>query len=58
MKVDEASINDNAVSLIKSLNVWEMLDAADSDNNLRIMSLGYIQGVCELADELKQVLAE
>ena len=58
MKIDEASINHNAVRLIKSLNIWEMLDATDSDNNLRIMSLGYIQGVCELADELKQVLAE
>lgn len=58
MKIDEASINHNAVRLIKELQIWDMFDATESDNNLRIMALGYVQGVCELADELKQVLAE
>ena len=58
MKIDEASINHNAVRLIKELQIWDMFDATESDHNLRIMALGYVQGICELADELKKVLAE
>lgn len=56
MKIDEASINHNVVRLIERLNLWDMI--SETDNELRIMSIGYIQGVCELADELKKVLAE
>lgn len=58
MKIDESDINHNAVRLIKDLMPWDMCDRADSDDNLRIMSLGYIQGVCDLAEELKKVLNE
>ena len=56
MKIDEASINHNTVRLIKSLDLWNMI--GETDNELRIMAIGYIQGVCDLADELKKVLAE
>ena len=58
MKITESDINHNAVRLIKGLQIWDMFDETESDNNLRIMALGYVQGVCELADELKQVLKE
>ena len=58
MKINEASINHNAVRLIKDLNLWTMVDPTDDDNNIRIAALGYAQGVCDLADELKKVLAE
>lgn len=56
MKITEADIDHNAVRLIKELLPWEMCDETDSDGNLRIMALGYMQGVCELAEELKKVL--
>lgn len=56
MKIDEASINHNTVRLIKSLDLLNMID--EKDNEVRIMAIGYILGVCELADELKKVLAE
>lgn len=56
MKIDEASINHNATLLVKDLIVWDMCDRTDSDDNLRIMSLGYIQGVCDMAEQLKKVL--
>lgn len=58
MKITESDINHNAVRLIMGLQIWDMFDATESDNNLRLMALGYAQGVCELADELKQVLKE
>ena len=58
MKIDEASINHNAVRLIKDLNIWTMGDPTPDDDNLRIMALGYIDGICDLASELKKVLAE
>lgn len=59
MKIDEASINHNVVrriELIKNLDLWDMEN--ETGNELRIMTLGYIQGVCGLADDLKKVLAE
>ena len=56
MKIDESCINHNAVRLISELNIWDMF--GDEDNGLRIMALGYIQGVCELAEEMKKVIKE
>lgn len=58
MKIDEASINHNVVRLIKDLGVWEMSGETNTEDRLRIMTLGYIQGACDLANELKKVLAE
>lgn len=58
MKIDEATINHNVVRLCKDLLPFDMCDRTDAEDNLRIMSLGYIQGVCDLAEELKRVLAE
>ena len=58
MKITESDINHNVVRLIQGLQIWDMGDTTEADNNLRLMALGYAQGVCELADELKQVLKE
>ena len=58
MKIDEASINHNVVRLIKDLDLWDMSGETDGEDRLRIMTLGYIQGACDLANELKKVLAE
>ena len=57
MKIDELSIDHNAIRLIKDLSLWDMCERTDGDDNFRIMSLGYIQGVCDLAEELKKVLS-
>ena len=56
MKIDEASINHNVVRLIKDLDPWDMSGETDGEDRLRIMTLGYIQGACDLANELKKVL--
>ena len=54
MKIGVEDINHNAVRLIDEIEVWEMTD--DSMNDFRIMSLGYIKGVTEMAKVLKEVL--
>lgn len=53
MKIDEASINHNALRLIANMvsTTWEMTDERQKD-----LALGYIVGVTELAGELKEVL--
>jgi len=58
MKIDEASINHNVVRLVKDLDPWDMSGKTETEDHLRIMTLGYIQGACDLANELKKVLAE
>lgn len=54
MKIDEECINHNVTNLIDGLLLWDMLD--EGDERLRLMTLGYIQGMIELAGELKKVL--
>lgn len=56
MKIDEESINHNAVGLIKDVMPWDMCGEHGDDNISRAMTLGYIQGICDLAEELKKVL--
>lgn len=58
MKIDEGCMNHNAVRLIRDLSIWELCEDTEEDDNLRTMSLGYIRGVCDMADELKKVLNE
>jgi hypothetical protein len=56
MKISEESINHNAVRLINELEMWDISGTADGEDGLRIMTLGYIKGVTELAKALKEVL--
>ena len=56
MKINEEDINHNAVRLISELNVWDLAGNEDGDDGFRIMTLGYINGVTELARALKEVL--
>ena len=58
MKINEASINHNVAILVRDLNPWDMSGETEGEDRLRIMTLGYVQGVCDLADKLKRVLAE
>lgn len=54
MKIDEGSINHNAVRLIHELELWDI--TGDGMQDFQIMTLGYIKGVTELAKALKEVL--
>ena len=54
MKIDEESINHNAVRLIDELDVWDLI--GDDMHDYQVMTLGYIKGVTEMAKALKEVL--
>ena len=56
MKINEEDINHNAVRLINELDVWDLAGDEEGNDGFRIMTLGYIKGVTELADALKEVL--
>ena len=59
MKIDEASINHNAIRLISDTTeaFWDTIDD-EKTSELNIARLGYIDGVLCLASELKKVLKE
>jgi len=65
MKIDEASINQNAVRLIKDLvgTSYDMIMPNDSGNyefaeerGYMLMTLGEIQGVLDMAQAMKEAL--
>ena len=61
MKVDESSINHNAVRIIGGMveNIYAFLDEDTEQNRMYLaMTLGEIAGVIDLAKELKKVLKE
>ena len=57
MKITEDCINHNAIKLIsENNNPWGTCVPDDDGNNVRITMLGYIQGVTDMAEVLKEVL--
>lgn len=56
--LEEKDIDHYAMFLIDEISAWEMVGIADSDNHERIMTLGYIKGINELAGILKDALKE
>ena len=56
MKIGAEDINHNAVRLIDDLMIWDL--CGHEDDIIRVMALGYIAGVNDLAKQLKKVLAE
>lgn len=61
MKIDESSINHNAMRMIKEIVgiPSEYCDTIDHDaDGFRIAPLGAVYGVIMLADELKKLLKE
>ena len=58
MKIDELSIDHNALRLIKDLELWACNEDTKGDENWRLMTLGYISGIIDMAEELKKVLHE
>lgn len=58
MKVDESCINHNALRLIEEIvtNAYDVSGGEVSDDHWRLMVLGEISGIIDLARALKEVL--
>lgn len=60
MKIDEKSINHNAVRMIKDLieSRYEMIDIdkKSRERGFLLMTIGEIAGIIEMADAMKEVL--
>lgn len=60
MKIDEKSINHNAVRMIKDLleSRYELIeeDKQSQERGYMLMTLGEIAGIIEMADVMKEVL--
>ena len=55
MKIDESSVDHNAMRLIDELCLWDM--CGKEDDTIRTMAIGYIAGVTEMAKAMKEVLS-
>ena len=58
MKIDEACINHNAVRLINEIVgiPYEYGDQDESTDHLRLLTLGAVRGVLDMAEAMKKVL--
>lgn len=57
MKITEDCINHNAMKLIDESNLpWEMYEANDDADHQRLITMGYVRGVLEMADVMKGVI--
>lgn len=58
MKIDEGCINHNALRLIDDVtaNPYEWAEQNDCADHQRILTIGYVRGVIDMAKELKEVL--
>lgn len=59
MKIDEASINHNAMRIITDY-VDSMLECCEDENYISnkgyVADLTYVAGICKMADEMKKLL--
>ena len=58
MRIDEACINHNAVRLINEIVgiPYEYGDQDESTDHLRLLTLGAVRGVLDMAETMKKVL--
>ena len=58
MKIDVAAIEHCALLAISEQvnNPWEYCEREDKADGMRLVALGAVAGICELADKLKKVL--
>ena len=57
MKITEDCINHNAMQIIDENNVpWEMHEADDNADHQRLITMGYVRGVLDMAEAMKEVL--
>ena len=57
MKIEENAINHNAVRLIDDI-VTDFVDnnLVECDSNYKEITIGYIKGICDMANAMKEVL--
>jgi hypothetical protein len=57
MKIDESTINHNAVRLIDDI-VTDFVDnnLVECDSNYKEITIGYIKGICDMATAMEEVL--
>lgn len=57
MKIDENTINHNAVRLIDDI-VTDFVDnnVTECDDSCKTITIGYIKGICDMANTMKEVL--
>ena len=60
MKITEDCIDHNALCVINMgiASPFEYADSSEDADHIRLVTLGYIRGVLDLANELKAVLKE
>ena len=60
MKIDEGCIEHNATRLIEEYTqcIWELTDEKNDEDHTRLMTLGFIRGVLEMGQAMKEVLKE
>ena len=60
MKIDEACINHTALRVINEIvgNPYEYGDQDESADHVRLMTLGAVSGVLDMAEAMKKVLGE
>lgn len=51
-------VKELAFNLMNGLDMWDGLERTDTDDNYRIMKLGYVSGVTELADAICKEMTE
>lgn len=58
MKINEESINHNVTRLIEEYTqcIWEINDEKNDEDHTRLMTLGFIRGVLEMGEVMKEVL--
>lgn len=58
MKIDEACVNHNALRLINEIVgcPYEYGDQDESADHLRLLTLGEVRGVLDMAEAMKKVL--
>lgn len=57
MKIDENTINHNAVRLIDDI-VTDFVDnnVTECDGSYKTITIGYIKGICDMTNAMKEVL--
>lgn len=57
MKIEENTINHNAVRLIDDI-VTDFVDnnLVECNSNYKEITIGYIKGICDMANAMKEVL--
>lgn len=60
MKIDEACIDHNAIELINEImgSPYEYGDQDESTDHLRLLTIGAVRGVLDMAEAMKKVLSE